>query len=202
MKLYYTPGACSLAPHIVASEAGIPIDLVKVDLRARKTEDGRDYSAINPRGYVPALDIGDGEPLTEASIIVQHLADSKPEAGLIPPVGSRERLRVQQWLAFIATELHKGFSPLWNPALPAEVKEMTLARLKTRLADVDARLAGRSYLAGDHFGVADAYLFTILGWAKMLHVDLSPDANVVAYLGRVGSRPGVQAALKAEGLLG
>ncbi|MHB2168115.1 glutathione transferase GstA [Alsobacter sp. R-9] len=202
MKLYYTPGACSLAPHIVAAEAGIPIDLVKVDLHARKTEDGRDYTTINPRGYVPALDIGDGEPLTEASIIVQHLADSKPEAGLIPPVGSRERLRVQQWLAFIATELHKGFGPLWNPALPAEVKEATVARLKTRIADVETRLAGRSFLAGDHFGVADAYLFTILGWAKLLHVDLSPYPNVVAYLGRVGSRPGVQAALKAEGLLG
>lgn len=202
MKLYFSPGACSLAPHIVAAEAGVPVDLVKVDLRARKTEDGRDYTTINPRGYVPALDFGEETPLTEASVIVQYLADTKPEAGLIPPHASSARLRVQQWLAFISTELHKGFSPLWNPATPDSVRESTIARLKTRLADVDKTLATRPYIAGDSFGVADAYLFTVLGWTKPLNVDLSPYPNVAAYLGRVAARPGVQSAMKAEGLLG
>ncbi len=202
MKLYYAPGACSLAPHIVAAEAGLPLNLVKVDLRARKTEDGRDYTTVNPRGYVPALDFGEGSPLTEASVIVQYLADAKPEAGLIPKAGTTARLRVQQWLAFIATELHKGFSPLWNPATPDSVRESTVARLKTRLADIDKSLATQPYIAGDSFGVADAYLFTVLGWAKPLKFDLSDYPNVEAYLGRVAGRSGVQSAMKAEGLLG
>lgn len=201
MKLYYTPGACSLAPHIVAHESGILLDLVKVDLASHKTETGADYFTINPRGYVPALDIGQGEPLTEASVIVQYLADQKPTGGILPPTGSLDRVRVQQWLAFIATELHKGFSPLWSPDTPEATKSATLARLNTRFAELDKHLANRSYLMGDTFTVADAYAFTILNWANFLNIDLGSYASLRAYRARVEARPAVQKALKAEGLL-
>jgi glutathione S-transferase len=201
MKLYYTPGACSLAPHIVAHEAGIPVELVKVDLKAKTTEKGSDYLGVNSRGYVPALDIGEDTPLTEASVIVQYLADKAPEKGLLPAAGTIARLRVQQWLTFIATELHKGFSPLFNPAFPEEAKAIVIDRLKLRIADLDQKLAGKAYLTGDTYTVADAYAFVILGWARFLKFDLSPYPNVQAFLGRVGARPAVQTALKAEGLI-
>ena len=201
MKLYYAPGACSLAPHIVAHETGIPLDLVKVDLSSHKTETGVDFYTVNPRGYVPALDIGQGEPLTEASVIVQYLADQKPTGGILPPAGSLERIRVQQWLAFIATELHKGFSPLWSSDTPEATKSATIARLNVRFAELDKHLADRTYLMGKTFTVADAYAFTILNWANFLNIDFSAYANLHAYRARVEARPAVQKALKAEGLV-
>ena len=201
MKLYYSPGACSLAPHIVALEAGIPLDLVKVDLASHKTETGADFYAVNPRGYVPALDIGQDEPLTEASVVVQYLADRKPNGGLLPPAGSIERIRVQQWLAFIATELHKAFGPLFNPATPEAMKPIIVAQLGKRFAELDKHLASRSYLMGEIFTVADAYAFTILNWANFLKVDLGAYAKLRAYHARVGARPAVQKAMKAEGLV-
>ena len=201
MKLYYTPGACSMAPHIVANEAGVPVELVKVDLRAKTTEQGSNYLGINSRGYVPALDIGESEPLTEASVIVQYLADKAPEKGLLPAAGTTARLRVQQWLTFVATELHKGFSPLFNPAFPEDARKIVIDRLKLRLADLNEKLAGKQYLTGDTYTVADAYAFVVLNWAKPLKFDLSPYPNVEAFLGRIAPRPAVQAALKAEGLI-
>jgi glutathione S-transferase len=201
MKLYYTPGACSMAPHIVANEAGVPVELVKVDLRAKTTEQGSNYLGVNSRGYVPALDIGESEPLTEASVIVQYLADKAPEKGLLPAAGSVARLRVQQWLTFIATELHKGFSPLFNPAFPEEARTIVIDRLKLRLADLEQKLAGKHYLTGDTYTVADAYAFVVLNWAKPLKFDLSAYPNIQAFLGRIAPRPAVQAALKAEGLI-
>lgn len=200
MKLYYTPGACSLAPHIVALELDIPVGLVKVDLRAKTTEQGSDYLGVNSRGYVPALDIGEDTPLTEASVIVQYLADKVPEKGLIPAAGTPERYRVQQWLTFIATELHKGFSPLFNPAFPADARAIVLDRLRLRLADMNRRLEGKAYLTGDTYTVADAYAFVVLSWASHLKVDLGDYPNIQAFIARVGARPAVQAALKAEGL--
>ena len=200
-KLYYAPGACSLAPHIVAQETGIPLDLVKVDLASHKTETGADYYSINPRGYVPALDIGQGEPLTEASVVVQYLADQKPNSGILPPAGSIERVRVQQWLAFIATELHKGFSPLFNPATPETMKPIILAQIAKRFTELDKHLSIRSYLTGEKFTVADAYAFTILNWANFLKVDLGAYAKLHDYHARIGARPAVQKALKAEGLV-
>jgi glutathione S-transferase len=200
MKLYYSPGACSLAPHIVAREAGLPVELVKVDLRAKTTDEGSSYLGVNSRGYVPALDIGEDTPLTEASVIVQYLADQAPAKDLLPAAGTMARLRVQQWLTFIATELHKGFSPLFNPAFPEEAKSIVVDRLKLRIADLEQRLAGKSYLTGEGYTVADAYAFVVLSWARHLKFDLSPYPNVQAFLGRVGQRPAVQEALKAEGL--
>jgi glutathione S-transferase len=201
MKLYYTPGACSMAPHIVANEAGVPVELVKVDLRAKTTEQGSNYLGVNSRGYVPALDIGESEPLTEASVIVQYLADKAPEKGLLPAAGTVARLRVQQWLTFIATELHKGFSPLFNPTFPEEARKIVIDRLKLRLADLEQKLAGKHYLTGDTYTVADAYAFVVLNWAKPLKFDLSDYPNIQAFLGRIAPRPAVQAALKAEGLV-
>lgn len=201
MKLYYTPGACSMAPHIVANEAGVPVELVKVDLRAKTTEQGSNYLGVNSRGYVPALDVGESEPLTEASVIVQYLADKAPEKGLLPAAGTMARLRVQQWLTFIATELHKGFSPLFNPTFPEEARKIVVDRLKLRLADLEQKLAGKHYLTGDTYTVADAYAFVVLSWAKPLKFDLSDYPNIQAFLGRIAPRPAVQAALKAEGLI-
>jgi len=201
MKLYYTPGACSMAPHIVANEAGVPVELVKVDLRAKTTEQGSNYLGVNSRGYVPALDVGESEPLTEASVIVQYLADKAPEKGLLPAAGTMARLRVQQWLTFIATELHKGFSPLFNPTFPEEARKIVIDRLKLRLADLEQKLAGKHYLTGDTYTVADAYAFVVLSWTKPLKFDLSDYPNIQAFLGRIAPRPAVQAALKAEGLI-
>ena len=200
MKLFYMPGACSLAPHIVANEAGIDLELVKVDGASKKTEQDQDYLATNPNGYVPALVLPDGELMTEASVVVQYLADQKPESGLMPGAGDMARYRVQQWLAFVATELHKTFSPFFKPGTPEATKETNRAHLSKRLAYVDRKLDGRSYLTGDAFTAADAYLWTILGWAKVVGIDLSPFANIQRYLGTVAARPAVQQALRAEGL--
>jgi glutathione S-transferase len=200
MKLFYMPGACSLAPHIVAKEAGIDLDLVKVDGKTKTTETAQDFLATNPNGYVPALVLPDGELMTEASVLVQYLADQKPESGLMPAAGVMERYRVQQWLAFVATELHKVFGSFFKPNTPEATKEINRELLGKRLAYVDGKLEGRSYLMGDVFTAADAYLWTILGWARLVGIDLSSFANIQRFLGTVGARPAVQQALRAEGL--
>jgi glutathione S-transferase len=201
MKLYYYPGACSLAPHIVAREAGIPLTLEKVDLANRTTETGANYLAINPKGYVPALGLQDNSVLTEASAIIQYLADSQSAAGLAPAAGTIERYRLLEWLGFISTEIHKGFGPLWNPATPDAVKTATKERLATRFAYLDEALGKQPFLMGDRFTIADAYLFTVVNWTNFHGIDLSPFPNLQAFQARVSARPAVQQALEAEGLL-
>ena len=198
MKLYYSPGACSLAPHIALHESGIAADTIKVDLRSHTLEDGSDYNAINPRGYVPLLVLDDGTKLTEAQVILQYLADRKPGT-LAPIAGTAARWKLMEWLGFIATEIHKGFSPLWHPE---DFGEKGVAAIKAKLAKryeiVEKQLARTPFIAGDTFTVADAYLFTITTWAGYLKFDLSAFPNVVAYLKRIGDRPAVKAALAAE----
>ena len=201
MKLYYSPGACSLSPHIVATEAGVPVEMVKVDLGKHKTESGEDFNAINPKGYVPTLKLDDGTVLTEGPAIVQYLADKNPSSGLAPANGTVERYKVQEWLNFIGTELHKNFGPLFNPATPDAVKEMSKANIAKRLAYLNDQLANKQYLMGDKFTVADAYAFTIVNWTNFIKMDLKPYPNLAAYMGRVGARPKVQETLKAEGLM-
>ena len=200
MKLYYSPGACSLAPHIVLHELGSPYELEKVDLAAKKTETGADFTAVNDKGYVPTLDLGQGEILTEVSTILQYLADKAGNSGLLPNFGTMDRYRAMEPLDFVASELHKGIGGLFNPSMPEDGKKAIIERLQRRLAWLDAQLAKKPYLLGDSYSVADAYAFTVLGWSKWVNVDLSPYAHIVAYLDRVGSRPAVQAALKKEGL--
>lgn len=201
MKLYYSPGACSLSPHIVLAESGLPYALEKVDLGAKKTERGIDYWTINPKGYVPALELDDGQLLTEGPAIVQYLADQVPQKQLAPPAGTMERYRLQEWLNFISTELHKGFSPLFAMNAPEPWKMIVRELLGKRIAIVAERLAGNSYLMGAGFTVADAYLYTILRWAKHAAVDLSPWPVLGEYMMRVEMRPAVQDALITEGLL-
>ncbi len=201
MKLFYTPGACSMASHIVASEAGLNVDLVKVDLRAKKTEDGRDYTAINPKGYVPALELDDGQILTEGTAIMQYLADRAPSSGLAPANGTLERYRLQELLGYINSELHKTFGPLFNPNVSTEVREERVAYLNRRFAPIDKTLAGQPFLTGSTFTAADAYLFVIANWAGHAKVDLSAFPNILAFQQRVSSRPAVLATLKAEGFI-
>lgn len=202
MKLYYSPGACSLAPHIVAKEAGIAVDLEKVDLAAHKLADGSDYYDVNPRGYVPAIRVKADEPvLTEANVVVQFLADQKPEAGLMPKLGTPERYRAQQWLAFVATELHKNFSWLWYKDTPAETKTAVKDKLNKRFAELDSHLKNNDYLLGKSFSAADAYAFTIINWVNFLGMNLKSFPNLQAFMDRVAARPKVQEALKAEGLV-
>jgi glutathione S-transferase len=201
MKLYYSPGACSLSPHIVASEAGLAIDLEKVNLAEHKTESGQDYMAVNPKGYVPALRLDDGSVLTEGPAIVQYLADQKPASGLAPALGTIDRYRLQEWLNFIATELHKSFSPLFNKASSDDVKNTAKTSINKRLGYLNDRLASRQYLMGGNFTVADAYAFTIVNWTNFVGIDLKPYPNVGAYMGRIAARPKVQETLKAEGLV-
>lgn len=201
MKLYYAPGACSLSPHIALHEAGLAHELVKVDLRAKKTENGDDFNAINPKGQVPALQLDNGEMLTEGPVIVQAIADQAPGKHLAPAVGSNERYRLQEWLNFITTELHKNFSPLFNPAIPDEVKSFFKDRLMGKFKYIDGRLAGHDYLMGKQFTVADGYLFVMLRWADGNKMDLSGLKNLMAFKDRVAARPNVQAALQMEGLL-
>jgi glutathione S-transferase len=201
MKLYYAPGACSLAIHIAAREAGLPLSLEKVDLAARKTETGADFLSINPKGYVPALALAEGDVLTEAAALLQFVADRQPQAGLAPAHGTLERHRLNEWLAFIASEIHKGFGPLWNPTTPDAVKQATKDKLAQRFAYLDQSLATGPYLTGQHFTIADAYLFTVVSWANYHAVDLTPYTHLRAFLDRVAKRPKVQEALAAEGLL-
>ena len=201
MKLYYSPGACSLSPHIVAMEAGIALEIERVDLRAKKTQSGADFPAINPKGYVPALDIG-GAMLTEGPAIVQYLADLKPQSGLAPANGTMERYRLQEMLNFISTELHKTIGGLFNPAMQGDWLNATLALIDRRLGLFETMLQGKSYIMGETFTVADAYAFTVINWAKMKKIDLAKFPNVTAFMARVGARPNVIAAMKAEGLMG
>jgi len=201
MKLYYSPGACSLSPHIVANEAGLAIDLEKVNLAEHKTESGQDYMAVNPKGYVPALRLDDGSVLTEGPAIVQYLADQKPASGLAPAAGTIDRYRLQEWLNFIGTELHKSFSPLFNKASSDDVKNTAKTSINKRLGYLNDQLASRQYLMGGNFTVADAYAFTIVNWTNFVGIDLKPYPNVGAYMGRVAARPKVRETLKAEGLV-
>ena len=198
MKLYYSPGACSLSPHIVLCEAGLPHSMVKVDLKAKKTEADADYSAINPKGYVPALELDDGTLLTEGPAIVQYLADKAPASNLAPVNGSIERYRLQEWLTFIGTELHKQFSNLFNPNMPDAIKAATKEKIAGRLALIEKKLGSQDYLMGKTFTAADAYLFTVMRWGKKFEVAI-PDA-LLKYFDRVAARLKVQEALKAEGL--
>jgi len=201
MKLYYSPGACSLAPHIVAREAGLSPDLEKVDHANRTTASGRSYLEVNPKGYVPALQVQDGTVMTEVSALIQYLADQAPQAGLIPAAGTPERYKVLEWIGFIATEIHKGFGPLWNPTTPDAVKQAAKERLFQRFAYVDQQLDGRSYLTGERFTVADAYLFVVVNWTNFHGLSLGDYKNLAAFMERVAARPKVQDALQAEGLL-
>ena len=198
MKLYYSPGACSLAPHIVAREAGLDLDLAQVDLAA-KTIDGRDYREINPKSAVPALELDGGELLTENAVILQYLADRAPYANLVPG-GGIERWRLLELLNFIATELHKGFSPLFNPAMPAEARRIFVDNLAKRFNLIELPLGRWPHLTGEAFTIADAYAFTVLSWAAFLQVDLGNWPNIQAFLQRVVTRPRVQQALQEEGL--
>lgn len=198
MKLYYSPGACSLSPHIVARELGLDIALEAVNLGTKVTATDADFKAVNPKGYVPALVLDDGSLLTEGAVIVQYLADQKPEAGLLAPAGTMERYRTQEWLNFVGAEIHKGFSPLFRKDCPEEWKTTVRATLAARIAVVEAHLTTNDYLMGTKFTVADAYLFTVLGWSKWTGVDLGEFKHVGAYLSRIAERPGVQAALAAE----
>ena len=200
MKLYYAPGACSLSPHIVSREAGIPVELKKTSTKDKTIDGGGDYWKVNGKGYVPALELDNGQVLTEGPAIVQYLADQKPETGLAPKAGSIERYKVQEWLNFITSEIHKGFSPLFRPTTPDEYKKISKENLANRFGWLDKQLAGKDYLMGKQFTVADAYLFTVLRWTTPTQIDLSKWPNLTAYLARVAARPKVQEALKAEGL--
>lgn len=198
MKLYFAPGACSLSPHIALREADLPFELVKTDLRSKATSDGTDYLKLNPKGYVPALLLDDGSLLTEGPAIVQYVADLAPQKQLAPANGSMARYRLQEWLAFISTELHKAFSPLFDPSTPAEGKQAALDRLSRRLTWLAEQVGDQDYLLGQHFTVADGYLFTVLNWSRFVGLDLSRWPNLVAYVERVRARPAVHAALEAE----
>ncbi|WP_114241247.1 glutathione transferase GstA [Dyella sp. C9] len=201
MKLYYAAGACSLSPHIVALEAGIPVSLEKVDTRAKRTAAGEDYWQINPKGYVPALQLDNGELLTEGPAIVQYLADLKPEAGLAPPNGTPARYRLQEMLGYINSELHKTYTPLFKPDTTEAVREERKAYLQRRYTLLEQHLAEHDWLVGEHFTVADAYLFTVTNWAQHVGLDLSGFPALLAFQQRVAERPQVKAAMQAEGLV-
>ena len=201
MKLYYSPGACSLSPRIVAAEAGIPLQLVKVDTKTKTISSEGDYWVINPKGYVPALELDDGQLLTEGPAIVQYLADLKPAARLAPANGTLPRYRLQEALNYITSEIHKSYSPLFNPQVLPVVREERIAYLRKRYALLDKQLAGRKYLFGDQFTVADAYLFVVTRWAAAVKLDLSEFVNIASFQQLVAARPAVQAALQAEGLV-
>lgn len=201
MKLYYSNGACSLSPHIVLRESGLPFTLVRASTKTHALDDGTDYYTINPKGSVPLLELDNGERLTEGPAIVQYIADQAPGKNLAPAAGTMPRYRVQEWLNFITSELHKGYSPLFNPKTPEEYKPVAREILGRKYAYVESQLAGKQYLMGDHFTVPDAYLFTVSTWAKHVGVDLSPFPNLQAFMARMSARPAVQAALEAEGLV-
>jgi glutathione S-transferase len=200
MKLYYAPAACSLAPHIALTEAGLAHDLVRVDLRSHKLPDGSDYYAINPKGYVPVLELDDGTQLTEVAVILQYIADRQPGT-LAPVFGTPERYRLMEWLNFIATELHKGFAPLWKPDTPEAYRPVAIAGLAKRFDYLQPILARQPYLTGEAFTIADAYLYTIVNWSGHLKVDLAKWPALVQFQARVAARPRVQDALRAEHLL-
>ena len=201
MKLYYSPGACSLSPHIALLEAGLPYDLVKVDLKAKKLENGDDFLAINPKGQVPVLALDSGEVVTEGPVIVQMIADKASAKNLAPARDSAERYKLLEWLNFVGTELHKNFGPMFSPVLADDAKAFFKDRVMGKFKYIDGALAGNDYLMGKQFTVADGYLFTMLSWAERMKFDLSALPNLLAYKARVGARPAVQAALTKEGLM-
>jgi glutathione S-transferase len=200
MKLYYSPGACSLSPHIVMREAGLAFEPVMAPTKTHKLPDGTDYYTINPLGYVPMLELDDGTRLREGPAIVQYIADQVPNKNLAPAAGTLPRYRLQEWLTFIGTEIHKSFSPLFNPNMPEEGKKIYRERLANRFGFVDKELAGKQYVMGDHFTVADAYLYTVTRWSKPMAIDLASFPHLVAHNERVNARPAVQEALKVEKL--
>ena len=201
MKLYYSSGACSLSPHIVLEEAGLPYEAISAPTKTKVLPDGSDYRKVNPLGYVPYLVLDDGTGLREGPAIVQYIADQAPEKKLAPANGTLARYQLQSWLNFVATEVHKSFSPLFMPGTPEETKQASRDRLISRLTWVDGELAGKPYLMGDDFTVADGYLFTVTNWAKPVGLDISGLKNLAAYRERIAARPAVQRAMKAEGLL-
>ena len=201
MKLYYTPGACSMAAHITALEAGIHLDLERVDLATHKTETGADFYGINPKGSVPALQLNDGEILTENTAILLFLAQRKPESGMAPPIGDPAWFRGVEWLSFVATEIHQGYGPLWNRSLDAKARESAIVKLKRRLDFLEKHLKDNPYLLPGGYSVADAYLFVVLNWSDMVKFDLNPWPSLRSYRAIVGDRPAVRRALQAEGLL-
>jgi glutathione S-transferase len=199
MKLYYTPGACSQAPHIAINELGLAYEPVKVDLGSHKLPDGSDFYSINPKGYVPMLELDDGTRLTEVGVLLQYVADQKPGT-LAPAFGTKARWQLMEWLNFISTEVHKGFGPLWNPQTPADVRERTVQTLGNRFTFISQTLGKQSYLTGELFTIADAYLWVVLNWADYHKVDLAPGPALQSFRARVATRPAVQATLKVEGL--
>jgi glutathione S-transferase len=201
MKLYYSPGACSLSPHIVLREAGLAFEPVLAPTKTHKLQDGTDYYGINPLGYVPLLELDDGTRLREGPVIVQYIADLVPMKNLAPANGTLQRYRLQEWLTFIGTEIHKTYSPLFNPNLPEEGKQIFRDKLASRYRWVNGELEGREFLTGDNFTVADAYFFAVTRWAKPMNIDLSAVPNVRTHHERVQARPAVQEALQLEGLL-
>lgn len=200
MKLFFAPGTCALSPHIVLHELGIKFESVKVDLKQKTTADGKDYRLVNPKGYVPALEIAPGDVLTEGPAIVQYLADQNPGSHLAPPAGTRERYRLLEWLNFVSTEVHKQFSTLFNREAPEEFKTVIKAKLQGRFAFLNEHFAANAFLMGPDFSVADAYLFAVMRWAKAFNMSVDEHPNLTAYQQRVAGRPAVKAALEAEGL--
>jgi glutathione S-transferase len=201
VKLYFSPGACSLSPHIVLRESGLPFELEQVNLQSKKLKSGGDFLEVNPKGQVPVLKLDNGDILTEGPAIVQYIADQKPESGLAPKAGTIERYHVQEWLNFITSELHKSFTPLFKPNTPAEYAQISKENLANRFGFLDKELGKRQYLTGDRFTVPDAYAFTVVGWSKYKDIDLARWPNLKGYMDRVAARPKVQEAMKAEGLL-
>jgi glutathione S-transferase len=201
MKLYYAPGACSLASHIALHETGLPFEIDKLNVPTKTTATGEDFMQINPKGYVPALKLQDGGILTEGAAILQYIADQKPESGLAPKTGTIERYRLQEWLTFIGTEIHKSFSPLFNKTATDEVRDYARNMLAKRLPHVEARFANQPYLMGDSFTIADAYLFVVMNWSNRVGFDLGPFPCIREYLARIAARPAVLDAMKAEGLI-
>jgi glutathione S-transferase len=200
LKLYYSPGACSLSPHIVLRESGLPFTPVLASTKTHQLADGTDYYTINPKGYVPLLELDDGQRLGEGPAIVQYVADQVPERKLIAPWGTMARYRQIEWLNFISSELHKSFSPLFNAAMPDDAKTLFRERVRARLQWVNSQLEGRQFLMGDAFSVPDAYLFTVANWSKFVGVDTAPMAHLGAFMARMAARPAVDQALQAEGL--
>lgn len=201
MKLYYSPGACSLASHIALHETGLPFEIDRLVKSTGKTESGEDFMQLNPKGYVPTIRLDDGNVLTEGAAVLQYIGDRKPGSGLAPEAGTMARYRLQEWLTFISSELHKSFSPLFNKDIPEAAKAVARGNLTRRFGHVETQLATQPYLMGEHFTVADAYLFVVANWSNFVGFDLGPFPRVREYLARVSARPAVQAAMKAEGLL-
>jgi glutathione S-transferase len=201
MKLYFMPGTCSLSPHIVFHELGLPFEAVQIDRKNKHTPSGQDYRAINPKGSVPAIETDDGQVLTEGAVIVQFLADQKPELKLAPAFGTMDRVRLQEWLNYIASEIHKGYSPLFSARNPDDVKEAARDHLRSRFAFLEAHFEKHDYLLNDAFSVADAYLFTVMRWAAAVKLDLTNYPKLKAFQDRIAARPAVQAAMKAERLI-